>query len=100
MERRSAKRYNFGAVAELINLGSRKELVAITRDLSLSGCFIKTTTPFPEGTEVSMKIAFSGTDFAARGRVTSNVTPVGMGIPFVEIAANDRAVIEKWLSSS
>jgi hypothetical protein len=33
--------------AEVIDLGQRRELVAVTRDLTLSGCFVKTTTPFP-----------------------------------------------------
>jgi hypothetical protein len=100
LERRGATRYNFGAIAEVINLASRDEVVGVTRDLSLWGCFIKTTTPFPEGTKVSMKIASSGAQFAATGRVTSNVTPLGMGIEFVEIALNDQAIIEKWLSTS
>jgi hypothetical protein len=98
IERRRTTRYNFGAIAELTDFGSQRELVAITRDLSLSGCFVKTTTPFPEGTEVRLRITSSGADFAAIGKVTSNVTPVGMGIEFVEIAPNDQVVIEKWLA--
>jgi hypothetical protein len=95
-ERRRATRYNFGAVAEVIDLASRRKLVAITRDLSLSGCFVKTTTPFAEGTEVWVRITFSG-EFAAIGKVTSDVTSVGMGIEFVEIAPSDQALIENWL---
>jgi hypothetical protein len=83
MERRHTTRYNFGAIAEVIDLGSRREFVAITRDLSLSGCFIKTTTPLAEGAEIRVRITSSGEDFAAIGKVTPNVTPVGMGIEFV-----------------
>jgi hypothetical protein len=99
-ERRGATRYNFGAIAEVTDLASRTELVAITRDLSLSGCFVKTTTPFAEGTEVRLRITSSGADFGAKGRVTGNVSPLGMGIEFLEIAPNDQAIIEKWLSTS
>src|SRR4029077_3308977 len=76
---------------------SGKELVAITRDLSLSGCSIKTTTLFPEGTKVQGGITSSGADFTATGRVTSNVASIGMAIEFVQIAPGDQAILEGWL---
>jgi hypothetical protein len=98
-ERRGTTRYNFGAIAEVIDLGSRRKLLAITRDLSLSGCFVKTTTPFAEGTTVWARITYSG-EFAAIGKVTSDVTSAGMGIVFVEITPSDQAVIENWLGYS
>jgi hypothetical protein len=97
IERRRTTRYNFGAVTEMIDLGSRRELVAITRDLSRSVCFIKTTTPFPEGTEVRVRITSSGADFTAIGKVTSNVTSVGMAVEFVQIVPSDQAILEGWL---
>lgn len=87
-ERRGTTRYSFGAIAEVIDLGSRRKLVGITRDLSLSGCFVKTATPFAEGTLVWVRITFSG-EFAGVGKVTSDVTSAGMGIEFVEIAPSD-----------
>jgi hypothetical protein len=100
IERRRATRYNFGAIAEVIDisgdLGARGDLVAMTRDLSLSGCFVKTMTQFAKGTEVRVKITCSGADFAATGKVT-HVTPEGMGIEFVEVLPKDRAIIEEWL---
>lgn len=95
-ERRRATRYNFGAIAEVIDLGARRDVVAITRDLSLSGCFVKTTTPFAKGTEVRVRISCSGADFAAIGNVT-DVTREGMGIEFAEIQPKDQAIIEGWL---
>jgi hypothetical protein len=97
IERRCTTRYNLGAVARVIDLGSRKELVAITRDLSLSGCSIKTTTLFPEGTEVRVRITSSGADFTATGKVTGNMTSIGMAIEFVQIARGDQAILEGWL---
>jgi hypothetical protein len=58
MERRHTRRYNFGAIAEVTDLGSRREFVATTRDLGLSGCFIKTTTPLAEGAEIRARITY------------------------------------------
>ncbi len=97
LERRGATRYNFGAIAEVIDMGESNELVSVTRNLSLSGCFVKTTTPFPRGTRVRVRITHSGADFTALGNVTANVTATGMGIVFTEIDENDRAILERWL---
>jgi hypothetical protein len=100
IERRRAIRYNFAAIAEVTDIRSLSELICVTRDLSLSGCFVKTRTPLPRGTAVRMRITCSGADFAAIGNVTGNITHEGMGIEFVRIEATHQLVIEKWLSSA
>jgi hypothetical protein len=97
-EGRGATRYNFGAIAEVIDLDQPDALVSLTRDLSLSGCFVKTTTPYPEGTRVRVRIIHSGGEFVAVGNVTANVTATGMGIAFTEIGPSDQAILERWLS--
>jgi hypothetical protein len=99
-ERRGATRYNFGAIAEVIDLDERGDLVSVTRDLSATGCFVKTTTPFPTGKRVRVRITHSGAEFAAIGNVTANVNQTGMGIVFTEIEPNDRAILEKWLGNA
>jgi hypothetical protein len=100
IERRGAKRYYLGAIAEVIDLDGRGEFVSVTRDLSASGCFVKTTTPFVTGTMVRVRLTLSGAAFAAIGNVTANVTPTGVGIVFTEIDENDRAILEKWLANA
>jgi hypothetical protein len=97
LERRGATRYNFGAIAEVIDLDQPDELVSLTRDLSLSGCFVMTTTPLPKGTRVRVRIMRSSGEFTAIGNVTANVTPTGMGIAFTQLEPNDRAILERWL---
>jgi hypothetical protein len=97
LERRGATRYNFGAIAEVIDLDQPDELVSLTRDLSLSGCFVMTTTPLPKGTRVRVRIMRSDGEFTAIGNVTANVTPTGMGIAFTQLEPNDRAILERWL---
>jgi hypothetical protein len=97
LERRGATRYNFGAIAEVIDLDGRGEVVSLTRDLSFSGVFVKTTTPLPTGTRVRVRITHSGADFKAIGEVTGNVTATGMGIVFTQLESNDRAILERWL---
>jgi PilZ domain-containing protein len=96
-ERRQMTRYNFGAIAQVIDLDSREDVIAVTRDLSFSGCFVKTNSPFPQGRVVIVRITCLGADFAATGTVTGNITREGMGIEFIKIGPQDQAVIEQWL---
>ena len=98
MERRQMTRYDFGAIAEVVDLDSREDMIVVTRDLSFSGCFVKTRTPFRAGTEVRLRIAYGGSDFAASGMVTGHITREGMGIEFTEMGPRDRAIIEEWLT--
>jgi PilZ domain len=95
---RRSDRYSFGATAEVKELGSWKEQVLITRDLSAGGCFVKTAVPLPKGSRIRVRIEHAGAEFTATGRVTDNVTAEGMGIEFIEIEPSDRAILEKWLA--
>jgi hypothetical protein len=99
-KRRGAIRYNFGAIAQVIDLDEPDELVSLTRDLSSSGCFITTTTPLPTGARVRVRISHSDAEFMAVGKVTGNLSSEGMGIVFTEIEPNDRAILERWLGNA
>jgi hypothetical protein len=89
-------RYDFGAIAEVVDLDSGEDVIVITRDLSLSGCFVKTNLPFPARTDVRVRITYAGLDFAATGVVVFNARD-GMGIQFAEVRPNDRALLLEWL---
>ena len=97
IERRRAARYNFEAVAEVVDLGSGRKLVCIPRDLSLSGCFLATMTPMPQGAEVFVNLTSSAARFGAKGVVTANVSSEGMGVEFKQMASADEAVLQEWL---
>ena len=95
---RRSDRYSFTAKAAVKDLGSRNEQVLMTRDLSAGGCFVKTAAPLPNGSRILVRITHAGADFAAMGRVTDNVSAEGMGVEFIEMEANNRVVLEKWLA--
>lgn len=96
---RQSDRYSFGATTKVEELGSWKEQVLITRDLSAGGCFIKTTVPLPKGSRIRVRIEHGAVEFTAIGRVTDNVTAEGMGVQFIEVEPKDRAILEKWLAN-
>jgi Tfp pilus assembly protein PilZ len=96
-KRRQSDRHSFAATAEVKELSSWTEQVLITRDLSVGGCFVKTTAPFPKGSRIRVRIEHGRAEFTAIARVTDNVTAEGMGIEFIEMEPRDRAILEKWL---
>jgi hypothetical protein len=100
IERRRATRHRFVSAVEVINVESQKQLISLTRDLSLCGCFVTVKTPSPKGTRVSLKISNSKANFSAVGNVTHNLSDEGMGIGFVQVEAKDQAVLEEWLAEA
>ena len=100
IEQRRATRHHFVSAVEVINVESRKQLISLTRDLSLCGCFVTVKAPSPKGTRVSLKISNSKANFSAVGNVTHNLFDEGMGIEFVQVEAEDQAVLEEWLAEA
>jgi hypothetical protein len=66
-------------------------------NLSLFGCYVHTTDPFPVGTKVSLRITHGGTSLAALGKVVQPNS--GMGVAFTAIEPPSQAILEKWLAS-
>ena len=96
---RRSDRRSFGATAQVRDLGSRNEQVLLTRDLSAGGCFVKTAAPLPKGSRIRVRIEHAGAKFTAVGRVTDNISAEGMGVEFIEMEMDDRAILQKWLAS-
>ena len=100
IERRRTTRHHFVSAVEVINVESRKQLISLTRNLSLCGCFVTVKAPSPKGTRVSLKISNSKSNFSAVGDVTHNLFDEGMGIEFVQVEGKDKAVLEEWLAEA
>ena len=94
-----ASRYPFAASIELTDVRSESLLSARTTNLSLFGCYVYTSSPFSEGTKVSLRILHGGASFAAFGKVLYLKPNSGMGIAFTEIEPPSQAILEKWLAS-
>ena len=95
-DQRRAPRYHFGGVAELTDLESGPMIVALVRNLSLFGCFVKTKS-FQVGAKVKLTITDSGSHFSALGGV-ANQRDDGVGIEFTDLGPMDRAGLEECLA--
>jgi hypothetical protein len=82
----------------VIELSVKTRLSVRTSELSIGGCYIDTLNPFPEGTAVKVRIIRDEGVFETNGKVIYSHSRVGMGISFIEIAADQRSILENWLA--
>ncbi len=68
-------------------------------NLSVGGAYFDQTIPLPTGTRVSLKFTLPGDshEIACAGDIVS-AKELGMGVQFIELAAADRARIERLIA--
>jgi c-di-GMP-binding flagellar brake protein YcgR len=96
VEQHRAMRRPFAAKAEVVEVESEKQVLCVTGDLSVFGCFVETPTPFPRGTKVRIRINHRGATFVALGFV-SHLRSAGMGIRFSTVEPAHQQTLENWL---
>lgn len=98
--RRRAVRHYFGGPAEVTDLNNHTRLLALTTDLSVFGCFVRTRHPFPEGTRITVRITHQGAVFANCGDVAHVQPNKGMGIAFGAVDRQAQVILDDWISRS
>ena len=98
IEPSSTHRFLFEAPVELIIEKSHDRITAVTGDIGLQGCFVKTVFSFSIGSIVKLRITEQGRSFSATGEVSYVLTREGMGIRYLELATKDCAVLQEWLA--
>jgi CRP/FNR family cyclic AMP-dependent transcriptional regulator len=92
-----------------LNYADRAAFVdAHTENVGTRGLFIRTDNPFEEGEQFLLELVLPGLPDSmeikcevvwARGKGDESSQPTGMGVKFVEIAAEDEQTLKKYLGS-
>ena len=96
-ERRRAERHPFIASAEVEDIAVGSRLPSRISDLSTGGCYVDTVNPFPNGTQVRVKIFTATQQFESPATVVYSHQHLGMGLNFREPAPEHQAVLQSWL---
>jgi hypothetical protein len=96
-ERRTRERYPYTVIVEAEEIGSGMRIIASSGDLSMGGCYVETTSPFPVESTVKLHLVKEGASFDAVAKVVHSKTGIGMGLFFNHAGANQLWVLEKWL---
>jgi PilZ domain len=100
VERRRSARVPFVASAEIIDEEENTRSSSQVSDLSLHGCCVKATNPFPVGTSVTVEI-YREADFLEAPATVAYFTPQkAMGLAFTSIEPRFVAVLKKWLAAT
>jgi hypothetical protein len=67
-------------------------------DLSLGGCYLEISSPFPVSTRVTLSMRAGGAELRTEGVVRIMHADKGMGVEFTQTTAEHRALLEKFLS--
>lgn len=67
-------------------------------DLSLGGCYLEISSPFPLSTRVTLSMRAAGVEVRAQGVVRIMHPDKGMGVEFILGTAEHRLALEKFLS--
>jgi hypothetical protein len=94
---RAVRRCPFVASVEVTELGSGTRLSARTSEVGLGGCYVDALNPFAAGTEVKLRIVRDQGAFEAVAKVVYSDPSFGMGLSFVDIAPEQRLILENWL---
>jgi len=95
---RRTPRYSFVVDVEVADLQSEIQIRERTTTLSLFGCGINTSKPFPPGTRVRVKLSHRGAEMLALGRVAYARPGVGMGVVFTTVEPEEGRVLAEWIA--
>ena len=66
-------------------------------DLSLGGCYLEISSPFPVSSRVTLSMRAAGVEVRAHGLVRVMHPDKGMGVEFTQATPEHRAAVEKFL---
>jgi len=100
VERRRSSRIGFVATAEITDEAENTRSTSQVSDLSLHGCFVQLSNPFPEGTPVTIEI-YKDEDFLETPATVAYLQAKrGMGLTFVGMEPQFASILKKWLTQS
>jgi hypothetical protein len=99
-ERRREPRYPFIAMAEIVDEKENARTSSRVSDLSLHGCYMETSNPFPQGANVTVEI-YTETEFLETpATVAFREAAQGMGLMFRDMPEYFTSVLNRWLSKA
>jgi hypothetical protein len=96
-KQRREPRYPFIALAEVLEENSGLRMTTRISDLSLSGRYVDTLNPLPDGSTVQLKIFTETHSFEAPATVVYSHAHLGMGMKFGEVNVKFEEVLKLWL---
>jgi hypothetical protein len=77
---------------------SQTRIQGRTSDLSRGGCYVDSTSSFPAGSSLVIRLTKDTRSFEAQAHVAYSIDGMGMGIRFTGADAEQILTLEKWVA--
>jgi hypothetical protein len=99
-ERRREPRFPFIAMAEIVDEKENARTSSRVSDLSMHGCYVELSNPFPQGTNVTVEIYTDSEFLEAHATVAFLEPKQGMGLTFRDMPEYFSSILNKWLTEA
>jgi len=96
-KKRSVRRCQLVASAEVTEPHSGARITGRTSEVAVGGCYVDALNPLPEGTLVEVRILRDQGTFETKAKVVYSDPGFGMGLAFTEMSPDMRLLLEGWL---
>jgi PilZ domain len=98
IEHRRHVRFPLTALVEALEPKSNAQISGRSSDVSLSGCYVDTLSPFPEGTIIRIRLTRENISFEANAKVVFSQIGMGMGVAFTSAEKDQFQIYQRWIN--
>jgi hypothetical protein len=97
-EHREVPRFTFIAHIELRDVRTDMRITGRISEISRKGCYVDVLVTLPVGTLMNMRISCDQGAFQTKSRIVYVQEGMGMGVTFVDTAADQLQILDTWLA--
>jgi PilZ domain-containing protein len=97
-DHREVPRYSFIAEVDLAEQATDTHISGRISEISRKGCYVDVLNTLPEGTPLQVKIKRDQGVFSSKAKIIYVQPGMGMGVAFVDIAADQLKILDAWLA--
>jgi hypothetical protein len=97
-DKRSVPRYPLIATVEILEAASEMRLSGRLSEISRKGCYVDVLNTLPPGTMIQLRVSRDQGTFVTGGRIIYVQEGMGMGVAFVDPAADQLKILDAWLA--
>ncbi len=97
-EKRRHPRFPFSSGGEVFDPQANVHVTGRLSDISRSGCYMDTISPFAVNAAVILTVTHEGRTFKTKAKVAYSLNGMGMGIMFTAMEPDQARVLDGWLA--
>lgn len=97
-ERRSVPRFLLAVDVEILEPIASVKRFGRTSEVGMNGCFIEVAEAWPQRTVIQLRMVRGAESFEAWGHVVYVRESKGMGVAFLRVQPDQKAVLANWLA--